>query len=409
MRLKIDRIGHEGDGIAFDNDAIIYIPYTLAGEEIDAEVSGNRGIANEIINLSDERIAPICPKYKICGGCSLQHWHEDKVLEWKGAQIKGALSRSGINFGEIKVEPAYQSGRRRAKFSAKRVKGELHFGFVGARSHEIIDIDACPILTPNLSNYIPKVRELVRSLTQGNEELGVLVTDCANGIDVEITGLKAISKFNRGELENLARACENAGIARLTIDGEDAYFRAHPFVKIGVANVELPAGAFLQATQTCEDLIGETMLKWSKGVKRAVDLFAGIGTFSIRLKEIAQTNAYEIYQPSIAALNKAAKAMAGGRTLQGFSRDLFRVPVSPLELKNIDLVVLDPARAGAEAQVKQLIRTKIPKIIYISCEANSFARDAKILIDAGYKLKEVKGFDQFRFSTHVEMMGLFVK
>ena len=147
----------------------------------------------------------------------MQHWQEDKVLEWKGEQIKSALSRTGINIDDIKVEAAHESGRRRAKFSAKRIKGELQFGFVGARSHEIIDIDACPILTNNLSNYIPKIRELVRSLTQGNEELGVLVTDCADRIDVEITGLKVISKFNRGELENLARACESAGIARLTI------------------------------------------------------------------------------------------------------------------------------------------------------------------------------------------------
>lgn len=409
MRLKIDRIGHEGDGIAFDNEAIIYIPYTLAGEEIEAEIANNRGQLVELITKSNERIAPICNKFQICGGCALQHWNEANILKWKSGLISGALSRTGIEYGEIETISAFSSGRRRAKFSAKRIKGELQFGFMAARSHEIIDIDKCPILTPNFSNNIPKIRELVRSLTQGNEELGVLVTDCDNGIDVEISGLKPLAKHNRGELETLARACENAGIARLTIDGEDAYFRAHPFVKIGNANIELPAGAFLQATQTCENLIGETLLKWAKGSKKAVDLFSGIGTFSVRLKELCETTSYEIHNPSIAALNKAAKAMAGGRTLKGFSRDLFRVPVSPLELKNIDLVVLDPARAGAEAQVKQLIRTKIPKIIYISCEPNSFARDAKILIDGGYKLKEIKGFDQFQFSTHVEMMGLFTK
>jgi 23S rRNA (uracil1939-C5)-methyltransferase len=409
MELQIDRIGHEGDGIAFDGDNTIYVPYTLAGETIDAEVSGNRAIATEIKTLSPQRIEPICPKFKICGGCALQHWQEENVLQWKGEQIDGALSRAGINTAPVEVIAAFQSGRRRAKFSAKRNKGELQFGFVGARSHDIIAIDACPILTPNLSNYINKIRELVRTLTQANEELTVQVTDCENGIDVDICGLKHISKYNRGELETLARAAEVAGIARLTLDGDDAYFRAHPFVKMGNAVIELPAGAFLQATETCENLIAQTMIKWAKGAKKAVDLFCGIGTFSVRLKELAQTNAYEIHQPSIIALNRAAKALAGGRTLTGISRDLFRVPVSPLELKNIDLAVLDPARAGAEAQIKQLVRTKIPKIIYISCEATSFARDAKILIDAGYKLKEIKGFDQFRFSTHVEMMGLFVK
>ncbi len=409
MRLKIDRIGHEGDGIAFNNEDIFYIPYVLAGEEIEAQIDGNRGQIVEIISKSDERIDAICPKFKTCGGCSLQHWQSKNILEWKSNTISSALNRVGINCEKVETIEAFASGRRRAKFNAKRVKGELSFGFMAARSHEIIDIDKCPILSPNLANNILKIRELIRSLTQANEELEVLVTDCDNGIDVDITGLKPLSKYNRGELETLAKACENAKIARLTLNGEDAYFQTHPFVKIGNAIIELPAGAFLQATKTCENLIAQTMLKWAKGSKRAIDLFAGIGTFSVQIKDLCETNAYEIHQPSILALNKAAKSMAGGRTLKGFSRDLFRVPVSPLEMKNIDLVILDPARAGAEAQVKQLIRTKIPKIIYISCEPNSFARDAKILIDGGYKLKEVKGFDQFQFSTHVEMMGLFTK
>lgn len=409
MHLKIDRIGHEGDGIAFDNDAIIYTSYVLAGEEVDVEIVGNRGRVIEITKPSEDRIAPICPKFTICGGCSLQHWKQDEVLKWKALAISGALNRVGIECDEISVEPAYETGRRRAKFTAKRQNGELLFGFVGARTNDIIAIENCPILTTKLNLNIAKIRELIRSLTQGNEELGVLVTDCDNGIDVEITGIKALAKFNRGELEKLARAAEIAGVTRLTINGDDAFFRAAPIVKLGKALVEIPAGAFLQATQICEQKISEVILKWGKGAKRAIDLFAGVGTFSFTLKELCETNAYEIHTPSIFSLNKAAKAIAGGHTLKGFSRDLFRVPVSMLEFKNIDLVVLDPARAGAEAQVKQLIRTKIKKIIYVSCEASSFARDAKILIDGGYKLKEVKGFDQFQFSPHVEMMGLFVK
>lgn len=421
--VEILKIGHEGDGIAEIDGEAVYIPFTLAGEKVRIERNGNKGTLLELIEAEAERVAPICPHFTKCGGCKFQHMPQDLIAEWKSEKISSALKSHSINppqrlagegghtqngGGGILVTPAFIGGRRRAKFNAKRA-GQLQFGFMAAASNEIIEIDACPILSPALSASIPKLRELVRSLTQGNENIGVQVTLSDTGLDIDLSGFKAISKFNRGELENLARACQAAEIARLTINGEEAFMNNAPILRMGNAIVNLPANAFLQATSDCENKLGDTIMEWLNKAKRAIDLFSGIGTFSFRLKEKCETTSYEMNQEAIFALNSSAKALAGGHTLKGFSRDLFRVPVSPLEMKNIDVIVLDPARAGAEAQVKQIVRGKVAKIIYVSCEPTSFARDARILIDGGYKLKQLRGFDQFQFSTHVEVVGLFEK
>ncbi len=420
--VEILKIGHEGDGIAEINGEAVYVPFTLAGEKVRIERNGNKGALLEIIEAAPERVTPICQYFTKCGGCKFQHMPQEAINDWKSEKIANALGANGINpppftgegdrvkhgGGSASVTPAFAGGRRRAKFNAKRA-GQLQFGFMAAASNEIVEIDACPILAPTLSASIPKVRELVRSLTQGNENIGVQVTATDTGLDIDLSGFKAISKFNRGELENLARACQAAEIARLTINGEEAFMNNAPILRMGKAIVNLPANAFLQATADCETKLGDTIMEWLGKAKRAIDLFSGIGTFSFRLKEKCETTSYEMNQEAIFALNNAAKALAGGHTLKGFSRDLFRVPVSPLEMKNIDVIVLDPARAGAEAQVKQIVRAKVGKVIYASCEPTSFARDAKILIEGGYKFKNLRAFDQFQFSTHVELVALFEK
>ncbi len=400
-------MGSQGEGIAIINDEPVYVPFTLEGETISAVITKNRGVLSEIIEKSPERIGPICEYFGKCGGCVLQHWQEDKILEWKSSKIQESFQRACAIEAEITIEAAWGLGRRRTKFNAKRINGQLVMGYMGAKSNELVGIDSCPILTATLSNAIIRIKELARSLIKANEEITINVTDTDAGIDVEILGLKPIAKFTRPELENLAKICKNADITRLTLNTENAYVRETPFVKMGKVNVELPPNSFLQATAYCENEMANIVTFWAKGHKRIADLFSGVGTFALRLKEFAEVTAYEIDAPSIAALNKAAKAAAGGHMLKGVTRDLFRMPVSPLELKNITLVVLDPPRAGAEAQIKQLIRAKTKEIIYVSCDYVSFARDAKQLLDAGYKFKAIKAFDQFRFSDHVELVAKF--
>ncbi len=414
-RLEISHLGNQGEGVALGDDGPIYVPYTLAGETIDAEIIKNRGKLIDVITKSSDRTTPECQYYGVCGGCNLQHQSDAKTLEFKQNLILSALERaelsaeSGLKSNIAPTIAAYGNGRRRAKFSAKREGAKIILGFMGAKSHDLIDIDDCLILTPNLRAFIPRLRELCRTLIVGREEVAINITDSLTGIDVDIHGLKPIEKWHRPDLEKLARAASLANIARLTLDTHNAYMQTPPIVKIGGANVEIPPASFLQASQECEDLMGDLVVKWAKGSKRFVDLFCGIGTFALRLKALGEVKAYEVHTPSVFALNRAAKTLAGGHTLTAFSRDLFNVPVAPLELKGIDCVVLDPPRAGAEAQIKQLAKTKIPKIIYVSCDPISFARDTKLLIASGYRLKEVHGFDQFHYSPHVELAALLVK
>lgn len=411
--LEIEKMGSQGEGVALLNDELIYVPFTLVGEKISAEVTKNRARIIENISTSKERIAPICKHYTICGGCNLQHWQAQKVLEFKSDLISSALNRAQEAILQsakppiVTVTPAYGAGRRRAKFTAKRQDGRIIFGFMGAKSNELVEIEDCPILTPDLRAKIPALKELCRTLIVGREELTLNITDCLSGIDVDIHGLKPIEKWARMDLERLARAASTAGIARLTLDTHDCYVLRLPVVKMGGAIVELPPSAFLQASEECETILGDLVTKWAKGSKRFVDLFCGIGTFALRLKALGEVKAYEVHGPSVFALNKAAKTLAGGHSLSAFSRDLFNVPVAPLEFKGVDCVVIDPPRAGAQAQVKQLVKAKIAKIIYISCDPISFARDAKLLVDGGYKLREIHGFDQFEHSAHVELAARF--
>lgn len=402
--VKIEQFGSQGDGIANLDGQNIYVPYTIEGEKVSAIINNNRGQLIEIIEKSPSRVTPICEYYTQCGGCTLQHMNEEKAAEFKTKLIEEAISITPSEFTN-----AYESGRRRVKFNIEKQKNDIILGFMAAKSHDIIDIENCPIVCQELQNFIPRLRELCRTLLKPDEKVTANLTACDNGIDIDIAGIKPLNKKSRGELESLAIAAQKSGLTRLTLNGELAFQTITPVVKFANIPVEVPPNCFLQATKTCEDAITSQLLAWAKGSKRIIDLFSGVGTFSLPLKQIGEVRAYELNTPSVVALNKAAKAAAGGHKLEAFTRDLFRLPVSPLELKNVDLAVLDPARAGANYQVKQLVKSKINKIIYISCEPASFAEDLKVLVEGGFKLKELKAFDQFRYSTHVEIMGLFVR
>lgn len=409
--LTMQNMASLGEAIETSGENPIYVRFALPNEKVKVEVAAGRGNLLEVIAPSPDRIAPICPHFAVCGGCALQHWAEPKVLEWKADLITRALSRAEIAIpkASVSVNAAWGSGRRRAKFTARRENGQVLLGFMGQKSNSLVDIQACAILTPNLQTALPKLRDLAKALIAEAHELTLNITDSASGLDVDIVGLKQIEKYGRQELEKLARVSETAGLARLTLAGHNAFVQAAPYVIIGDVLVDIPANSFLQASENCEGQLAEMVTKWAKGKKRIADLFCGIGTFALRLKKTAEVTAYEMHQESVFALNVAAKKAAGGHTLKAFSRDLFRVPVAPLELKNIDMVVLNPARQGAEAQCKQLVRAKTNEIAYISCDPTSFARDAKILIDGGFELKEIHGFDQFRFSPHVELAARFMR
>jgi 23S rRNA (uracil1939-C5)-methyltransferase len=405
--LTIDHIGARGDGVSRDDERAVHVPFTLPGEVVEVVQRGDKARLVSIITSSPDRVSPLCQHFGVCGGCSLQMWDGAAMLAWKGDLVTRALARKGI---EHHVGPAiavWGAGRRRASFHGKMGPDGFEFGFSESKSHKIVSISECPVLTTTLQAAIPRLRALAQGLVIKGETLDLAVTETPTGLDVDVKNAGKVERFERRGLEKLSHLAQAAGIARLTLHGHTAISLVSPRVKMGEAIVALPAGAFLQATRAGEEALVDKVMDWTKGAKHVADLFAGMGTFALRLKETALVTAIEADAAAVGAMKQAADARAGGKTLTAIARDLYRAPFTPHEMKGIDAIVFDPPRAGAEAQALQIARSKVNLAVAISCDPATFARDAAILIEGGFILKEVVAFDQFRFTSHVEIAAKF--
>ena len=232
------------------------------------------------------------------------------------------------------------------------------------------------------------------------------MTATDSGMDVDVRGSGAL---NSGRTTALAGVAEKHRLARITRHGELVAQSAQPLLKIGRALVPLPPGAFLQATAEGETALAKLVLEHVGEAKRVADLFCGIGTFALRLAERARVSAADSEASAIKALQQAAAKTSGLKPVEATTRDLYRRPFMAAELKGFDAVVFDPPRQGAEAQARELVKSAVPLVVAVSCDAATFARDARILVDGGYKLVGVTPVDQFRYSFHVEMVAKFEK
>lgn len=407
-RLVIDRIGHRGDGVADTPEGPVFVPYALPGETVDVEpVPGHpdRRHLLHVENASAERIAPICPHFGICGGCAVQHWTEARYREWKRGLVVEALSQAHIEAPVAELIDAHGEGRRRAVLHARRGTHDvLQVGFAALRAHHIIAIDQCPILAPGLKGAIPAAWAVAEVLKDAHKPLDIQVTATDAGMDVDVRGSGPV---NTKRMTQLAAVAETHRLARLTRHGEIVVQRATPTVKMGRATVTLPPGAFLQATAEGESTLARLVDAGTKGAKTAADLFCGVGPFSLRLAERARVSAADNDAAAMAALTKAAGSASGLKPIEAQTRDLFRRPLTSKELSGFDAVVFDPPRQGALAQARELAASKVPVVIAVSCNPATFARDARILMDGGYRLTQVTPVDQFRYSAHVELVGRF--
>jgi len=402
-RVEIDHVGHQGDGVTAGAERI-FVPYTLPGETVEIVREGERARLLKILKPSPERAAPVCPHFGVCGGCALQHWEAGAYRAWKRALVAAALAHEGIEAEVASVIDAHGEGRRRAVLHARRGEGkEIAVGFAGRRSHAIVAIDACPVLAPALKNVFAIGRRVAEILAPRDKPLDLHFTATEGGLDLDVRGS---GKIDRKMTAALAQLAAGEKLARITRHGEMVTQLAEPSLAVGAARVPLPPGSFLQATQAGEDVLAELVVAAAGKAKKIADLFCGVGTFALRLAERAKLLAADSDAPAVAALVRAAKA-PGLKPVETIARDLFRRPLVAVELKGVDLVVLDPPRQGAEAQARELARTKIEKVIYVSCSPATFARDAKILVSGGYALKRVTPVDQFRYSPHVELVGVF--
>jgi 23S rRNA (uracil1939-C5)-methyltransferase len=403
-KLAITSVGHRGDGIAETGSGPVFVPYALPGETVEVERNGDRADIVSVLQPSPDRIEPFCPHFCTCGGCAIQHWREDKYYTWKRDLVDTALTQAGVDARIGDLIDAHGEGRRRATLHARRGGRQiLTVGFAGRRSHTIVPIDACPIFAPKMQRAIPAAWRIAEALENAGKPLDLQFTAAENGLDVDVRGTGAVKPAALARLASIARE-EN--LARITRHGEMVAQNAEPFVRIGKANVPLPPGSFLQPTTKGEETLAALVLKAGAKAKHIADLFSGIGTFALRLAETARISAIDSDAAAISALKRGA-AMPGLKPVETQARDLFRRPLMAQELSGFDLAVLDPPRQGAEAQVREFAKSKLEKIVYVSCNPTSFARDAKILQDAGFKLTGVTPVDQFRHSAHVELVGVF--
>jgi 23S rRNA (uracil1939-C5)-methyltransferase len=403
-RLTISRLGHRGDGIADTPDGPVYVPYTLPGEMVEVEpVSGNpdRRHLLRVESASPERIAPVCPHFGVCGGCQTQHWDFARYRDWKRGLVVEALRQAGLDAPVGELIDAHGEGRRRATFHARHsVQGLLEVGFAAFRAHQIVGIDRCPVLAPSLDGALPAAWAIAEAIGPGKPlDIQVTATDAA--LDVDVRGSGPLGAHHTAVL---ARLAETHRLARLTRHGELIVQRIAPTVRMGKATVALPPGAFLQATAEGEAVLARLVSEHVGKARAVADLFCGVGPFALRLAERARVTAADSDAAAITALRQAAKT-PGLKPIAAEARGLFRRPLAPDELKSFDAVVFDPSRQGAEAQARQLAASRVPLVVAVSCNAATFARDARMLADGGYRLTCVTSVDQFRYSAHVEIVG----
>jgi 23S rRNA (uracil1939-C5)-methyltransferase len=398
---SIKRLGHQGDGIA---DGPVFAPLTLPGEVVTGQLDGQKLTDIRIVQPSDQRVAAPCRHFKSCGGCQLQHAQDQFVADWKTDVVRHALNAQGI---ETSFRPILTSGpqtRRRASISARRTKKGATAGFHARASGTIIPNPGCQLLDPGVMQAFAVAEDLAIIGGSRKGELSVLATLSESGLDLAVTGGKPLD----GQLRiALAGMTEKHNLARLAWQDEVVATRQSPIQDFDGVQVVPPAGAFLQATKDGEQALRDAVAEIIQGCDPVVDLFAGSGTFALPAARSAEVHAVEGSADMIEALDKGWREATRLKRVTSQARDLFRRPLLPDELSPFRAAVIDPPRAGAEAQTRELAQSGIPVIAFVSCNPVTFARDAKTLIEAGYGLDWVQVVDQFRWSSHVELVGSF--
>ncbi|WP_423603818.1 class I SAM-dependent RNA methyltransferase [Sphingomonas sp. MS122] len=390
----IVRVAARGDGVTADGR---HAPLAAPGDTL---------LADGTLKPGPRRQVPPCRHFPECGGCQLQHLDDAAYAEFLTARIAGALAQQGLET-EIRA-PALSlpRTRRRAALHAERRGRQVHLGFTEQSSHRLIDLQQCEILDPRLFALPQPLRGLLAAHLPANRRVNVHLALTDQGPDVLVEGLVTDSLT---AVEAVTSFAQRHGLARLSVDdglGPEPRWEPEPVtVSFGGVPVPFPPASFLQATPEGEAALVAAVREGIGGAKTVADLFAGLGTFALAMDPAAKVYAGEGAREAILSL----KAAAGRAQRQVFAehRDLFRRPLVAKELDLFDAVILDPPRAGAKEQAEQLAASKAPVIAYVSCNPNTFARDAKMLCEGGYQLDWVLPVGQFRWSTHAELAARF--
>lgn len=436
VEIVIESLGGRGDGVGDFEGERVFVPYAAPGDRVKLRLARDRdgllvGRIREIVTPGPERVAPPCRHFGDrppggpeagCGGCALQHLGAEAYRGWKLAQLEAALARQGIPLDAIEplaVSPP--ASRRRADLTASRKKQGIILGFNARGSHRVVDLSECAVLRPSLAALFAPLRELLAPLMKPGDSAEARLAATDSGADLLL--VSAI-EFGVGARERIADLAARHDLARVA--------RAHPRhpvaeilierrpvrMMMGSVPVALPPGAFLQATAegesalrafVCEGASGAAARGAVRGAMRVADLFAGIGTFTFPLAETgSKVHAVDAGKAEIAAIEAAARAaVLPGVTAE--QRDLERRPLDAAALSGFGAVVFDPPRAGAKEQARHLAQSSVPVVVAVSCHPGTFARDARTLLDGGYRLARLKPVDQFLWSTHLELAALFLR
>lgn len=404
--LRIKHLGHLGDGVAISERGPVFIAGTLVGELVEAEVSGDRGKLLHVIEPAEGRIAPSCVHFGRCGGCIAQHMAPAVYDAWKRESLQHTLEQEGLTAELLPTVHVPPGARRRVVLALGRTDHGPVLGFHEGKSSQIVPITQCLVADPAIVKGLPVLSALLGPFAppKGTADVSVLAT--RNGLDVSVTGTGKLSPKQR---ESLILGAERHDIARITVGGEILVTYRSPTVDVGGAPVVMPPGGFVQAAASAEEALGDVVCAALKKSKRVADLFSGSGAFALRLARHSSVHAVESEAGALAALDLARRQVAGLKTISFERRDLFRHPLQRVELKELDGIALDPPRQGATPQCELLAKSEITTIAYVSCNPASFARDARILIDAGYTMKPIVPVDQFLWSPHLELVTSFTK
>lgn len=415
VRLDILEIGSRGDGIGEIAGQRYFVPFTLPGETVEGEPRDKRGEGivaelTQVLSPSRHREVPPCRHFGTCGGCALQHWRHDAYTAWKVDLIARALAQRGVESPRFEPPVTGVPGeRRRADFVVRRQGRRVLAGFHERANARVVDVEACPVMRAPVAALLEPLREAASRLLPDGGAADAIVNETDSGIDLLLRPHRRLD-LGLDRREELVGLAERADLARLSwgdrATAEPIVTRRTPLLLFGEARIEPPPGVFLQATKRAEQAMRTAVSEWAGAASRLADLFAGIGALTFgRPGKVAL---FESDRAAVAALDAARRRLPVG-AVTAERRDLFRNPLTAKELDTFDAVVLDPPRAGATAQSGELAKSRVPRVIYGSCDPGSFARDARTLRDGGYRLEKLLPIDQFLWSPHVELIALFAR
>ncbi len=400
--LAIVALDDHGDGVAENGAAV---PGALPGERARVRLAGRKAELISVESPSPERENPFCRWFGTCGGCAAQHMGQALYRDWKRNLVVDALKRGHLEADVAPLVDVHGAGRRRATFHARFPHGKPdEVGFMRARSHDIVPIDACPLFALPMAGAVEAARALAGDLRGLGKPLDIGVTATLEGLDVDLRGCGPLEQT---EARKLMRTAERLDLARLANHGALVIERRSPRVAFGEALVTLPPGGFLQATEAGEERLAQFAEEAFKEAKKVADLFCGAGAFALRLARRREVFAADSDAVAIHALERGATIISGLRKVVASRRDLFGRPLRAEELASFDGALFDPPRAGAQAQAHQFAASALPLVVAVSCNPATFARDARILVEGGFRLETVAPLDQFRFSPHVEIAAVF--